>query len=129
MVGAFAAGSFALALTGVLASGVFPHDGNRVYSLSTGSSILGRQLCANDLLHWTVLRLACERGLSQYRMGDNYRVPASGGKFKDKFSGSYEPVYRFVRHYSALARHARRVYVALQHLKQRAAGRLLRWAP
>jgi hypothetical protein len=103
-----------------VASGIFPHDRETVYSLSTASSDQGRAWCANDLMHWTAMVLAGTRGLSRYRMGDNYRSPASGSRFKDKFAGQSEPVYRFIRHYSSLARHSRRMLVALQRLRQRA---------
>jgi len=103
-----------------VASGIFPHDRGTVYSLSAGSSQLGREWCANDLMHWTVMELAASRGLSRYRMGDNYRAPRTGGRFKDKFGGHSEPVFRFVRHYSTLARYARRAFVALRRLRQRA---------
>lgn len=107
----------------VLASGLFPHDARRAYSLSTATSMRGRECYASDLLHWSLISLAGTRGLQYYRMGDNYRPPTSGGRFKDKFSGEAEPVHRYVRHYSALARHARNAYVAWQRLRQRLAGR------
>jgi hypothetical protein len=99
-----------------LASGMFPHDGSTVYSLTSGSSARGREWSANELLHWRVMILAGERGLADYRMGDNYRTPVAGGGFKDKFGGVPEPVFRYVRHYSALARYARSVFVTLRRL-------------
>jgi hypothetical protein len=103
----------------VLASGIFPHDRRRVYSLSTASWIHARSEYPNEILHWSVMRLAAKRGISQYNLGDNYRTPESGGQFKNKFGGSYEPVYRFTRSYSAFAKYARKLFVSVHRLKRR----------
>ncbi len=100
----------------VLASGLFPHDRGTVYSLSTASSDRGREFCANELLHWSLMELAGSRGVARYRMGDNHRSPVAGKGFKDKFGGSPVPVFRYLRHYSRLARHSRRVFVALRRM-------------
>lgn len=108
----------------VVASGIFPHDGRRVYSLSTASWLKSRGLYPNELLHWSVMKLAGQRGLTQYSIGDNYRTPDSGGKFKDKFNGDYEPVHRFMRNYSVLAKYSRQLYATLNRVRQRVtAGR------
>jgi hypothetical protein len=90
-----------------------------VYSLSTASSDRGRGLCANDLLHWSLMELAGARGLVRYRMGDNYRRPVSGSGFKEKFGGRPVPVFRYLRHYSQLARYSRRAFVSFRRLGRR----------
>jgi lipid II:glycine glycyltransferase (peptidoglycan interpeptide bridge formation enzyme) len=102
-----------------VASGVFPHDSEVVYSLSTASSEQGRALCANDLLHWGLIRLAGAAGLTRYRMGDNYRVAQDSSRFKDKFGGSPVTVRRFVRHSSPLARYSSELFGAWKRLRQR----------
>ena len=103
----------------VIASGIFPHDSRHVYSLSTASRTDSRSLYPNELLHWTVMRLAGQRGLERYSIGDSHRAPDSGGKFKDKFRGDYVPVHRFRRNYSLLAKYSRQVYAAVTRAKQR----------
>jgi hypothetical protein len=110
----------------VVASGVFVHDDRVVYSLSTAGWIQHRDLYPNELLHWTLMRLAGQRGIASYDIGDRYRTPTSGGTFTEKFNGSSHPIFRFVRHYSALARYSRRLYAALKRVRQQVAGRVRR---
>jgi len=101
-----------------VASGIFPHDSGMVYSLSTASSEEGRVLCANDLMHWDLMRRAGQLGLSRYRMGDNYRIAKQSSRFKDKFGGSPVTVRRFVRHSSPLARYSSELFGAWKRLRQ-----------
>ena len=106
----------------VIATGIFPHDDRHVYSISTASWLRSRGLYPNELLYWKVMELAGRAGIQELSVGDNYRIPTSGGKFKDKFNGSYVPVYRYVRNYSSLAKYAREGYRIFTHCKQRLAG-------
>jgi hypothetical protein len=101
-----------------VASGFFPHDRRRVYSLSTASRREDQHLCPNDLLHWTVMTLAGRMDLEEYRLGDNYRIPEHGGHFKDKFNGEATPVLRFVKNYSLLAKYGRGAYKRLINARQ-----------
>jgi hypothetical protein len=95
-----------------LASGLFPHDRRTVYSVSTASYRAGRALCPNEYLHWGVMEMAGAAGLVRYNLGDNYRTPGSGGRFKDKFGGEIVSVRRFVKSYSPAAKWARTAYRA-----------------
>ncbi|MFH1278216.1 MAG: GNAT family N-acetyltransferase [Candidatus Eisenbacteria bacterium] len=104
-----------------IASGFFPHDRRRVYSLSTASRREDQPLCPNEILHWTVMSLAGRAGIGEYSLGDNYRVPVHGGRFKDKFNGHPMPVHRYVKSYSLLAKYGRGAYKKLVY-----AGRSLK---
>jgi hypothetical protein len=106
----------------VVATGIFPHDDRHVYSISTASQLSARSLYPNELLYWTVMEMAGRSGIRQLSIGDNYRIPKSGGKFKDKFNGDYVPVQRYLRYYSNSARYAREGYRILMRLRQRLAG-------
>lgn len=104
----------------VVATGIFPHDEERVYALSTASRINVRHLCPNELLHWGVMQRAGRKGIQDYTIGDDYRIPKSGGRFKAKFNGDYVPVLRFMKYYSPAAKHARVMYTTLHRLVERA---------
>ncbi|HVR70287.1 MAG TPA: GNAT family N-acetyltransferase [Vicinamibacteria bacterium] len=104
----------------IVATGLFPHDGRRAYSVSTASWRRARRLYPNELLYWTAMKRAGEAGLQTFRIGDHYRAPESGGRFKDKFNGHQATVHRFTRHRSALARWARPLYARWTRVKQRA---------
>jgi hypothetical protein len=110
----------------VIASGIFFHDDRHAYSISTASQFDTRSLYPNELLYWTVMELAGLAGIQELSVGDNYRVPKSGGKFKDKFNGNYVSVYRYLQYYSILARYAREGYRIFTHFRQRLAGLALR---
>jgi hypothetical protein len=106
----------------VIATGVFIHDDRHAYSISTASPLRTRNLSPNELLYWTVMELAGRFGIQELSVGDNYRVPESGGKFKDKFNGSYVPVRRYLRYYSRSAKYAREGYRIFTRYRQRLAG-------
>ena len=101
-----------------VASGFFPHDHRHVYSLSTASRLESQILCPNEILHWTVMALSGAKGIQEYSMGDNYRIPEHGGRFKDKFNGHQLPVYRFIKSYSLVAKYGREVYKNAMYVKQ-----------
>jgi lipid II:glycine glycyltransferase (peptidoglycan interpeptide bridge formation enzyme) len=112
--------------TQVVASGVFCHDNNTVYSLSTASYRKFQNLYPNELLHWTLMSMAGSQGIKSYNLGDNYRVSGSGGKFKNKFNGSYETVYRYVKSYSIFAKYGRQAYKLFQNSRQNIKAKLKR---
>jgi CelD/BcsL family acetyltransferase involved in cellulose biosynthesis len=87
----------------VLATGLFPHDDHTVYFWGGASRMDTRDRCPNDLLHWSLMERAAERGLTLYNMcGD--------GRFKRKFGGERAPVKRWHKHYWRSARWAQRGY-------------------
>lgn len=101
-----------------VASGFFPHDERRVYSLSTSSRREDQPLCPNELLHWKLMTLAGGAGIEEYSLGDNYRVPDQGGRFKDKFHGTPMTVRRYVKSYSLLAKYGRGAYRTMVNAKR-----------
>jgi 2-polyprenyl-3-methyl-5-hydroxy-6-metoxy-1,4-benzoquinol methylase len=89
----------------VLAAGLFPHDDSTLYFWSGASREDGHPLCPNDLMHWTVMRLAAGRGLRLYNMSGH-------GRFKRKFGGALTEVTRWHKSYWRTARWARHGYQA-----------------
>lgn len=87
----------------VVATGLFPHDDRTVYFWGGASWHDARDLCPNDLMHWTMMELASGRGLVRYNMcGD--------GRFKRKFGGAHVGIKRWRKHYWRSARWAQRGY-------------------
>ena len=78
----------------VAAAGLFPFDERCIYFWGAASWIRYQAACPNELLQWTVIKAAVERGIPFYNM--------CGGKsqFKDKFGG--EDVPNLVYYRSAL---------------------------
>jgi hypothetical protein len=87
----------------VLANGLFTHDDRTVYFWGGASGQDGRELNPNDYLQWSVIRLACERGLQVYNM-------CGPGLFKRGFGGDLVDIHRWHKCYSRMARWARRGY-------------------
>ncbi|PYQ02054.1 MAG: hypothetical protein DMF82_17270 [Acidobacteria bacterium] len=87
----------------VLANGLFPHDERTVYFWGGASWQDGRELNPNDYLQWSVIRLACERGLQVYNM-------CGPGHFKGAFGGDLVDIHRWHKCYWRSARWARRGY-------------------
>jgi hypothetical protein len=94
----------------VLATGLFPHDGETVYFWGGASWQDGRDQCPNELLHWSLICLAASRGLHRYDM-------CGPGRFKKKFGGDLVELARWHKSYSVTAEWARRAY-ALYFEKQ-----------
>jgi CelD/BcsL family acetyltransferase involved in cellulose biosynthesis len=89
----------------VLAIGLFTHDERTVYFWGGASGQDGRELNPNDYLQWSVIRLACERGLQVYNM-------SGPGHFKAAFGGELVDVHRWHKCHWRSARWARRGYEA-----------------
>ena len=86
-----------------LATGIFPHDNRSMYFSFTGSRMAGWKLFPNDLLQWTAMEMAAQRGLQIYNM-------CGYGQFKSKFGGELQQRQRWHKAYSRSARWARRGY-------------------
>jgi len=86
-----------------LATGMFPHDDRSMYFSFTGSRMAGWKLFPNDLLQWTAMEMAAQRGLQIYNM-------CGYGQFKSKFGGELQQRQRWHKAYSRSARWARRGY-------------------
>lgn len=90
----------------VVATGLFPHDERCVYFWGGASWLEYQSLYPNELLHWTLIRLAIQRGIPLYNM--------YGGKsqFKDKFGGEEVVTHRFSQSFLPLLITARNLYQA-----------------
>jgi len=102
----------------VIASGLFPHDARCVYFWGAASWLHYQHLCPNELLHWTVMKLAIARGIPLFDM--------CGGtsQFKNKFGGSDIPASRYSRSTLPLLRAARQVYWSAHFMKLKILGLL-----
>lgn len=87
----------------VVAVGLFPHDRDTMYFWSGASDDAAHEICPNDVLHWTAMRIAAARGLGVYNMSGH-------GRFKRKFGGRLVEVCRWHKCYGRSARLARRSY-------------------
>lgn len=74
-----------------VATGLFPYDEHAIYFWGAASWLADQKLCPNELLHWSVMRFAVERGIPAYNM--------CGGtsRFKDKFGGADVPYLHYSR--------------------------------
>ncbi len=99
----------------VLATGLFPHDDRTMYFWGGASWQDGRELCPNEFLHWSAMRLAAERGLTQYDM-------CGYGRFKKKFGGVLTPLQRWHKCHWKSARWARQAYAAYFQRRLRIQG-------
>jgi len=110
---------FALRIVGpdqeALAVGLFPHDDRTVYFWGGASWQQGREMRPNDLLHWSAMRIAAERGLTCYDM-------CGYGRFKKKFSGKLETVRRWHKSYLPGMEAARGGYALWFQLQSRIRG-------
>ena len=96
----------------VLATGLFPHDDKTMYFWGGASWQDGRDLCPNEFLHWSVMRLAATRGLQRYDM-------CGHGRFKKKFGGDLVELKRWHKYYWRSARWARKSYEVYYQSRRR----------
>jgi SAM-dependent methyltransferase len=87
----------------VVASGLFPYDDKTLYFWGAASLHDSLDDCPNELLHWTAMQLATQKGLTTYNMSGH-------GRFKRKFGGTLTLVKRWHKHYWRSAGWARRGY-------------------
>jgi hypothetical protein len=107
----------------IVATGIFVYDDRHVYSFGSSSRTEFQKLYPNELLFWTVMTHFGKQGKKDFCIGANYRTPETGGVFKEKFKGHQEPVYRYTKCYSMLARAGREFhkysYRTREWIKQR----------
>jgi GNAT acetyltransferase-like protein len=99
-----------------VASGLFPYDERGLYFWGAASVHESLDQCPNELLHWTAMQLAAEKGLTTYNMSGH-------GRFKKKFGGTLTLVKRWHKHYWRSAGWARRGYRLWLDLQTRPARR------
>jgi hypothetical protein len=102
----------------IAAAGLFPFDQHAIYFWGAASWTRFQHLCPNELIHWTVMKLAIERGIPVYNM--------CGGtsQFKDKFGGSDVPYIRYSRSFVPGLAAARKLYQTLHQAGLRVRGLL-----
>jgi hypothetical protein len=101
----------------VLATGLFPHDEQTVYFWGGASWHDALHLCPNDLLHWSLMCMAAERGLTQYNMSGD-------GRFKRKFGGRLLRLRRWRKCFWPSANRALRLYELYFQTQTLVRGRL-----
>lgn len=100
----------------VIAAGFFPHDERCVYFWGAASWLKYHPLCPNEILHWTVTKLAIARHIPLYNM--------CGGtsQFKDKFGGSDVPYVTYTRSFLPFLEAARKLYTYVHFRKLKLLG-------
>jgi len=87
----------------LLAIGLFPYDDRSIYYWGGAGDKKAEKECPNDLMHWTVMRWAAERGIRRYDL-------CGWGRFKREFGGELLTLNRWHKCYWRTARWARRGY-------------------
>lgn len=93
-----------------VAGAIFLTYGERMVYLSGVSNDAGRRLAGNSLLQWEAIKIACERGASEYDLGGTGNTAID--KFKASFGGQPYAHHGWV-YRSPLAAVAERVYLAV----------------
>ncbi len=93
----------------VIGAAYYPHDERAMYYGDAACSSESLPLCPNNLLHWTAMQLAVERGIPRFYMGGN---PPS--RFTRKFGGTLQPITRYHKSFVPLLHQARTAYQLLK---------------
>lgn len=104
----------------VIATAFFPHDDYCVYYWGGSSDFEFRALCPNELIQWSMIKMATQSGIKKYDM--------YGGRnpFKLKFGADLFDVQHWVKSYNPIADIARSLYGSLFSLRQRISGSIRR---
>ncbi len=94
----------------VIAAAYYPHDERAMYFGDTAYEVESLPLCPNELLHWTAMQMAIERGIPLFFMGGD-PLPS---RFTRKFGGTLQPVIRYHRSFVPLLYHVRHAYRLLK---------------
>lgn len=100
-----------------VAAGLFPHDDRTVSSFGIASRTAYLHLCPNELLNWAVMKKSAALGIHRFVMGHSYRISKGVAQFKSKFKCRREPVYRYSKSYSLIAKSGYSLYKALYNLR------------
>lgn len=99
----------------VVATGLFPCDEKEVYFWGGASWRRYQKLCPNELLHWSAMTLARDRGATQYNM-------CGKGSFKVKFGGDEVETLRWHKSCSLSASLGRRAFQVAFRMRQKVLG-------
>ncbi|HGE72059.1 TPA: GNAT family N-acetyltransferase, partial [Candidatus Poribacteria bacterium] len=88
----------------IIATGLFPHDNHYVYYWGGASYSEFRNFYPNELIQWTLMKMAAKRGITKYHMG------GGNNPFKTKWGGELIDTYHWYKSYNPLAKIARSTY-------------------
>lgn len=113
----------------VIATGFYPHDDRTMYYWDSSYETDCLQFCPNDLLHWTAMKMAIERGIATFNMGGG-PLPS---RFTQKFGGNLQPYLTYRKSFIPFLDEARQVYHFLSRQKFVATSLLggvaIEWSP
>ncbi len=108
----------------VIATGFYPHDDRTLYYWDSAYEPDCLQLCPNNLMHWTAMKMAIEAGITTFNMGGGPQP----SRFTQKFGGSLQPYLTYRKSFVPFLEEAYQVYKFL--VRQRcAASRLFEERP
>lgn len=88
-----------------IGGGLFPFDEGAIYYFGGASRADFNHLCPNELMHWTVIRFACSRGIAEYDLCGTSRFKRKFGAEDVPFVGyGYSPIPGMMRIRSLLHR-------------------------
>ena len=90
----------------LIAAGFYPHDDRAMYYLDGAYEADCLDLCPNNLMHWTAMRMAIARGIPSFNMGGGPRP----SRFTQKFGGSLQPYLTYHKSFMPFFDQARQVY-------------------
>lgn len=81
-----------------IGGGLFPFDAGAIYYFGGASRAECNQLCPNELMHWSVVRFACARGIPEYDLCGTSRFKRKFGAEDVPFiSYGYSPIPGMIR--------------------------------
>ncbi len=90
----------------VIATGFYPHDDGTLYFLDSAYDPEYLHCCPNNLLHWTAMKLAMERGITTFNIGGG----PNPSRFTQKFGGYLQPYRTYRKSLIPLFDTARQLY-------------------
>lgn len=98
----------------VVGTAYYPHDERAMYFGDSSYEVESLPFCPNNLLHWTAMQMAIDRGIPFFNIGGD---PPS--RFTQKFGGSLQPVIRYHRSIVPMLHQTRKAYHLIKDLKLR----------
>jgi len=90
----------------VIAAGFYPHDDQSMYYWDSAYDPDYLQLSPNELLHWTAMKLAMDRGIPLFNIGGG----PNPSRFTQKFGGSTVPYVVYCKSILPFLSTAKRLY-------------------
>jgi Acetyltransferase (GNAT) domain len=90
----------------VIGTAFYPHDDRAMYYGDAGYEPDSLPLCPNNLLHWTAMKMAIDRGIPVFNMGGGPQP----SRFTKKFGGELQPLLTYRKSFVPLLAQARKAY-------------------